>query len=86
LPQTQVDLAAVAVLGLLIQHLLVLEILEVILPLKDMQAQRPELMVVTRKVKLAAAAVVPVQLVVHHHFYPELIGMPEVVESEFCPP
>jgi hypothetical protein len=51
-----------------------------------MQAQRPELMVITRKVKLAAAAVVPVQLVVHHHFYPELIGMPEVVELEFCPP
>ena len=79
-------LAAAAALGLLLQLLLVLEILEVILPLKDMQVQRPELMVVTRKVKLAAAAVVPVQLVVHHHFYPELIGMPEVVELEFCPP
>jgi hypothetical protein len=77
--------AVAAALGLLLQLLLVLEILEVILQLKDMQAQRPELMVVTRQVKLAAAAVVPAQLVVHHLFYPDSIGMPEAVELEFYP-
>jgi hypothetical protein len=85
LPQTQVDLVAEAVLGQLLQVLWVLEILEAILPLKDIQVQRLESTVVTREVKLAVAAVAPAQLVDHHLFDPAAIGMLDLVELEFYP-